>query len=237
MDSSNAKSQVSGYKVKLNTMPISHWFLAAQTGATEMLNAIISAAYKAGRLEDFLDVRTACNETALMLAARKGHSETVEALFAAYDLCNKDKTNVQIALNQIDNFGRTPLMWAAQSGSPPTILALVLRLNPEQLSVALNLKNKYGKNVLMIAQNGGDIETVNFLISCLQKPNLPIPEMTLPEFVIAPVVFSNGEKVTKRPKTAQVQQKEVIKTKRKPNTEKASIPQVKLVEPKRKKKA
>lgn len=94
-----------------------------------------------------LDLGTTSNnksETALILAAKYGYKEVVDALITK-------KTNV----NAKDNKNKTALMHAAKKGFKEITFELMAK------NIEINGTDSQGKTLLMYAAQGGDIEIVN----------------------------------------------------------------------------
>ncbi|WP_436278479.1 ankyrin repeat domain-containing protein [Ottowia thiooxydans] len=97
--------------------------------------------------------------TALMLAVRSGHTETVRIL--AHQLKKPE------AINQADGQGHTALMWAVRSGHTETVRILAdLLKKPE----AINKADGQGRTALMLAAGSGHTEAVQIFVDLLKTP-------------------------------------------------------------------
>ena len=85
--------------------------------------------------------------TALMLAAAKGHKEIVGALL------EKDAN-----VNAANQYGNTALIWAAENGHVATVSALL------EKGANVNTKNQYGDTALIWAAKNGHLEIVRALL-------------------------------------------------------------------------
>jgi len=90
------------------------------------------------------------DDTALMLAAKKGHTETVSALLS----------HGGIDVNAVTRYGSTALMLAAENGHTETVSALL-----SHGGINVNAVTRYGSTALMLAAENGHTETVSALLS------------------------------------------------------------------------
>lgn len=94
---------------------------AAWSGNVELVTMLLNSGYVAP------DTRDTYDQSPLSIAARKGHKEIVELLLA--------RGAVGVGLGSSDNFGRTPIMWAAKNGKDE--VAKVLRDEHEKNDIFL----------------------------------------------------------------------------------------------------
>lgn len=190
MDSSAVKNKTS--YITNSKITFSFWCLVLQYyGDVEEVKALILKLHQQGRLEEFLHLRTALGESAMMLVAQKGRMEAVAALMGTYKFFNTPKTNVKAALEEVDKFGLTALMWAARLGQTKITGLLLKELDPlERDSAICFITDANGENALSLARSEGHKETEEFLISCLRNPELAyISNLQPPEPL---VIFSSS---------------------------------------------
>ena len=87
---------------------------------------------------------------AIHFAAQYAPPETLKKFV---DIHRKD-----LNVNAKDNYGKTPLMFAAKSRNPETVSALV------NAGADVNAKDNYGKTPLMYAAESGNLDAVNALV-------------------------------------------------------------------------
>jgi hypothetical protein len=93
--------------------------------------------------------------TALILALKNGHAETVTALLAC--------PVISQSAGAVNKNGNTALMFASRSGRTETVAALLAFPTVVQSAGAAN---KNGDTALMFASANGDIKIVNALLAC-----------------------------------------------------------------------
>ena len=118
--------------------------VAAGKGLNNIIKPLIKPLIEKGKVDD----QDILGETALMWAARNGHTETVKLLVEIGD------ANV----NHVSNYGMTALMLAAEKGHIETVKKLI------EKGAVVNIENNDGNTALMLAAANGHIETVKKLI-------------------------------------------------------------------------
>ncbi len=113
---------------------------AARDGDIETVRKYIDACKNVNALNPY-------GGTAIMFAARAGHTEIAKLLIDA-------KANLNI---QGRYAGTTALMWAAQYGSTDIVKLLI------EAKANVNLKNKHGQTALTLANENGNREIANIL--------------------------------------------------------------------------
>ncbi|KAK4112974.1 ankyrin, partial [Canariomyces notabilis] len=107
----------------------------------------------------------------LHMAAYAGVPSVIKSLLAASTLLNT-KSDV---INKRDDYGQTPLCWAAQMGHQAVVQLLLT--DP---AVKIDLRNYQGRTPLSLAAEQGDAEIVRSLLACGANPNYRDVKHTTP---------------------------------------------------------
>ncbi len=134
-----------------------HW--AVINGHTEIAEQLIRRDPPIN--PETLNWRDQFGNTALIRAAKRGHTEIAKALI---DKMSPEKIALQ------NQFGNTALFWAADRGDTEIAKALIDKMSPEQIA----LQNQFGDTVLIWAANRGDTEIVKALIDKMSPEKIAL---------------------------------------------------------------
>jgi hypothetical protein len=179
VDPKKAKSKVKSSQIKPKSARqirvermTANWFSAAENGDYNKMNQIISQfSQNASRkeLKAFLHKRNRSGQTALMVAAQNGHTETVGFLLDTIDEIDTVDTCYETAVKEFDHLGSTALMLAAQFGHIATAELLLSGDNETEKLINLQQRNNAGEDALVIAHKNRHMGMASFLFSYFER--------------------------------------------------------------------
>lgn len=134
---------------------------AAMNGNHELLKMLSES--------EKIDLKDPVNQ--LMMASASGDLKSFREAIRA-NTTRADALPMDQFINQVDQNGSTPLMWAASIGKPDHVTLVQLMLGPDiKPHLGINQQNKNGETALMFAAREGKNQVVRLL---LQAPNIDI---------------------------------------------------------------